>query len=209
MAAFWSQLKQHCASFTFRFEGGLVLFLVVWFIANSFFEKTSVGKWIAGHPTELYPMSTFSVFLMPRLTGATMYTWEIIPKAGDTPIPLSAYHMFHPIPEAYLEDEITFQLIDHLAESIRAQCPEYQTFGYKYCRRDPSATFQLQPDMAAMMDRSIEHHLGLKNPPAEARFYRIRYQFDPQHYHVTQVVRVLEMSLNPQDGWTGHVPALP
>jgi hypothetical protein len=154
------------------FGHGLLAAMLLYFVANAFVEKSSVGKWLLGRKQELYPMSTFSVFLQPRLTGAQTYAF-VVQQPGKPPRQVSFFDMFAPLTRQDLEDEITYQQLTHLEQSIQSGCPTYQPYGHSQCTGQQP--FTLPADMQAMWVNSLQK-MGI-HPPYQLTYVRLRWDF--------------------------------
>lgn len=187
------------------FEQGLLLFLVAAWLVSALMEESTLGRLVFPYKNELYPMSTFSVYLHPKLTGVSVFGFEIEPEPGAPAHYLDAYKLFYPLEAPDLDDEIATNQLMALAESYKKGCPTYQTQNFRNCERKPSPTYVLPEDIGAMWLDSIRHHLGFEQPPYAVRFVQTRHAFDKTDIHrINTVKKKVLMAFYPRTDWRAH-----
>jgi hypothetical protein len=183
--------KQNPPSFGWYLGAALLLF----FVLSLLVEKTTLGRLLLGHRQELFPMSTFTVFVHPRLSGATAYAFRVTPAA--TTARATTEHaaglksglirfdaMFAPLRSSDLEDGITFQFLDRLVRSVQAGCPAYQIYGQSACMADPVTPFELPDGLAALWETSLAQLLPAASNPSLSPIrslilVKLRWSFNP------------------------------
>ena len=181
------------------FGHGLMAAMLLYFVANAFVEKSSVGKWWLGRKQELYPMSTFSVFLQPRLTGAQTYGF-VVQQPGKPARQVSFFDMFAPLTRIDLEDEITYQQLTHLEQSVLAGCATYLPFGHSRC--SGKQPFKLPADMQTMWADSLQKQ-GIQ-PPYKLTYMRLRWDFsatDMAHITGPRTLPIITFQVDRGGAW--------
>lgn len=188
------------------FEIAFFIFLVLFWLANSATEKTSLGRILMGYKSELYPMSTFSVYLSPKLRQASKFEFEVVPQGGGKAVKMSAYDMFYPLEPPNLDDEIATNQMFFLLESVSSQCATYQTRNFGRCERNPSPVFTLPKDMGDMWLKSVQKRLGWEKVPEKIVVKRVIYPFNPEDLSqpITQTREQTYMVFYPAKNWVAH-----
>jgi hypothetical protein len=178
----------------FTFGVGLLLAMVLFFWVSLLTEKTSLGKWVLGRTQELYPMTTFSVFLHPRLSGATTYALSVQQHKADVEPRMIYPHMLYgPFADDAaaanlfavntLNNDITAKQFNNLERSIQSFCPTYEGVAQSDCRTDnPSNTFLLPADVQGLWAKSLLGSQGSteQSLPYKITLVRLRWSFDPE-----------------------------
>jgi hypothetical protein len=187
------------------FESGFLIFLIAFWGLSALCNESMLGRILLGYKSELFPMSTFSVYLHPKLSKTRVYSFEVVEEKGDKPVELNAYKMFYPLDAPDLDDEIATTQLIALVNSVRKHCPDYRVRLHRFCEKNPVPTMTVQKDIGEMWLRSIRQHTAIRKIPSEIRLKQTYHFFDAVDMNrITQVKEEVLLTFHPRESWVAH-----
>jgi hypothetical protein len=148
----------------------LAIFIVIVWVANM------VVITIYGRNAELYPMTAWQMFSGRPKTQATIYSFEIVPIEGESPVELPGQLMFYP---AKVGGSEARRMLTAIHKSHDYGCPDYRLDNFDKCWENPVHPWVIPQDIAQTWIESVQRHLGLETPPYSISLIQTVYQLNP------------------------------